>query len=92
MLEPRRMSKVSGRGPRAARLPVDEGSMVAVMGPSGKSMLASVRAPRYPATLNAQKQPLCARNAPPTSRDAAMHTRRYATSSRDKHPSDAHYP
>jgi hypothetical protein len=50
--------------------------MAAAMEPSwpDKSTLARVRA-ATPRNLSAQKQPSCARSAPPTSRDAAMHTR-----------------
>jgi hypothetical protein len=50
--------------------------MAAVMEPSwpGKSTLAPVRA-ATPRNLSAQKSPLCGRSAPPTSRDAAIHTR-----------------
>jgi hypothetical protein len=51
--------------------------MAAVMEPSwpGKSTLARVRAPRQPAT-SARRSSHYARGAPPTSRDAALHTRR----------------
>ncbi len=82
MLELRRVSKVYGQGTAGVHaradvsLPADEGPMVAVMGPSGsgKSTLARVRA-AIPRSLSTQKQALRARSAPPTSRDAAMHTR-----------------